>query len=140
MRALRSPLHLPLAAAGTLLLGGPAHAQFGGGQSDLPVALLTLPWAALAVAALAVRFLAPAWRSGFWRATRRALAAYAFLEIVPLFVAIVLKAAFGIGGQGGMAVYLLAMMGVLFSGPVLCVFITAAVAIEALWRWVRRPA
>lgn len=120
--------------------GGPAHAQFGGGESDMPVALLTLPWAVLVVAAVAARFLAPARRAGFWRAARRALAAYAFLELVPLVVAIVLKAAFGIGGQGGMAVYLLAVMGVLFSGPVLCVLITAAMALEAAWRWARRPA
>ena len=140
MRALHSRLRLPLVAAGALLLGGPAHAQFGGGQADMPVALLTLPWAVLVVAAVAARFLAPAWRAGFWRAARRALAVYAFFEIVPLFAAIVLKAAFDIGGQGGMTVYLLAMMGVLFSGPVLCVLITVAIVIEAAWRWARRPA
>ena len=129
-----------LAAACTLMLGSAAHAQFGGGQDDLPMALVAVPWAVLVVAALAARFLAPAWRAGFWRAARRALAAYAFLEIVPLFVAIVLKAALGIGGQGGLTLYALAMMGVLFSGLVLCVFISAAIVIEAAWRWARRPA
>jgi len=140
MRALHSGLRMLLAAACSLLLGGPAHAQFGGGQAEMPVALLSVPWAVLVVAAIAARFLAPAWRAGFWRATRRALAAYAFLEVVPLFVAIVLKAGFDIGGQGGLTIYALAMMGVLFSGLVLCVFISAAIVVEATWRWARRRA
>lgn len=112
----------------------------------MPVALMTVPWGLLIALAIGARFLAPAWRAGLWQATRRALAAYAFLEIVPLLVAIVLKVAFDIGGYSGMAVYLMALMGVLFSGLVLCVFIGVALGIELAWRWgrhfasARRPA
>lgn len=68
---------------------------------------------------------------------RRALMVYFFIEIVPICVCLALKAIFDVGQQAGLIFWALSMMGVIFSGLVLLLFILVALTLDwvvYLWR------
>lgn len=108
-----------------------AQAQFAAsGDSDLPIFLVFGPWIILLIVLFGARWLRPARRQRFYTAVRRALAVYLFIEIVPIIVCLLLVAIFDVGQSAGLGFWVVSMMGAIFSGLVLLVFISLALTLD----------
>lgn len=122
-----------VAALCLALLGciGQAQAQFGAsGASDLPLHLVFGPWIVLVGALSAAWWLRSSWRPRLCKAMRRAVAGYLLLEFVPLLVCMLAAGLFGIWKTAAMMAWALSMLGVIFSGLVLLVFVSVALALD----------
>jgi hypothetical protein len=108
-----------------------AQAQFGAsGDSDLPIFLVFGPWIILLIVLFGARWLHPARRQRFYTAVRRVLAVYLFIEIVPVVACLLLVAIFDVGQSAGLAFWVVSMMGAIFSGLALLVFISLALTLD----------
>jgi hypothetical protein len=117
-----------------------AQAQFGAsGARDLPTFLVFAPWIILLIALFGARWLRPVRRSRLYTAVRRAVAVYLFIETVPITVCLLLVAIFNVGQSVGLTFWVVSMMGVIFSGPVLLVFISLALTLDWVVSLLRRP-
>ena len=108
-----------------------AQAQFGAsGDRDLPTFLVFGPWIILLFVLFGARWLRPARRQRLYTAVRRALAVYLFIEIVPIIVCLLLVAIFDVGQSAGLGFWVVSMMGAIFSGLVLLVFISLTLTLD----------
>ncbi|MCZ7450249.1 hypothetical protein O8B93_21940 [Agrobacterium rhizogenes] len=108
-----------------------AHAQFGAtGGGDLPTFFVFGPWIILLAVILGSWRLYPAGRPRLCKAMRRALFVYTFVEIVPISVCLLLMPIFNMAQSAGLFFWVVSMMGVVFSGIVLSVFILAALILD----------
>jgi hypothetical protein len=116
---------------------GQSQAQFGAsGTSDLPLHLVFGPWFILLGALPAAWWLRPSWRPRLCKAMRRAVAGYLFLEFVPLLVCMLAAGLFDAWKTAALMFWALSMLGVIFSGLVLLVFVSVALALD--WAFSRR--
>lgn len=121
------------AVLGLALLGavGSAQAQFGAsGTSDLPLHWVFGPWIVLVGALSAAWWLRPSWRPRLCKAMRRGVLAYLFVEFVPVLVCMFAAGLFDVWKTAAMMFWALSFLGVIFSGLVLLVLVSLALALD----------
>ncbi|MGO1001887.1 hypothetical protein [Lysobacter sp. CA196] len=130
-----------IAALGLALMGGigQSQAQFGAsGTSDLPLHLVLGPWVVLVGGLSAAWWLRPSWRPRLCKAMGRALLGYLFLEFVPVLVCMLAAGLFDVWKTAALMFWALSLMGVIFSGLVLLVFVSAALTLDWVFSCRRR--
>lgn len=110
---------------------GQAKAQFGAsGTSDLPLHLVFGPWIVLLGVLPVAGWLRPSWRPRLCKAARRAVAGYLFIEFVPLLVCMLAAGLFDVWKNAALMAWALSMLGVIFSGLVLLLFVSVALILD----------
>jgi hypothetical protein len=128
------------AAVVVLLYCAVAHAQFGGSTTELPIAWVVVPWIAVIALAISSRWFSAHPRQLTQRAMRRGVAAYAFLEIVPVSVCLILSLMFEAAKDVGIGLFAMSLMGIVFSGLALLGLTTLAFIADIVIRRTRTRA